>query len=603
WSAAPDATRARSWMPRSRPSPSPTPPTSARWSGSGRSGRRPRPSSSTTSSCTSRSMASRRCRCLRRSPPRGRKTRRSRSRPSPEPRRGLRARANRGQWPDAGPTLSRLALAAPRQLPGAAGPAFRDAAGRCAGAAAAGTGAGRLRPGRGPGQGARGGARGAAAPAGAGRRHRRVDRRRDPRQAARPRRRPGHAGAPVRARPRGVQRRGGDRRRAGRDGAERDAGRVRPDQPCAGRGLLGQRRAGRQGRGLRHPGPCGALGAPHRGQLQRRRRPAAVRDLRAAAAHRRGGAVSTEILVNIGTQETRVALVEGGAAQEIYVQRAARHGLVGNIYKGTVKRVLPGMQAAFVDIGLERTAFLHVADMLNGETHAEPLPPVERLLHEGQEVLVQILKDPLGSKGARLTTLLSIPSRYLVLMPYEKHVGVSTKIEDEGERTRLKAALETLVPELAPEWGVIARTAAEGADLDALRQDLLFLTRLWSAVSQQVTQARCGQMVHGDLPLSMRILRDLLGTAVERVRIDNAEEARRVQQFAKVFVPQAAAKIEPYCGQAPIFDLYGVEDELNRALERKVELKSGGHLVIDQTEAMTTIDVNTGAFTGHRNLE
>ncbi|HZR38059.1 MAG TPA: ribonuclease G [Nevskia sp.] len=313
--------------------------------------------------------------------------------------------------------------------------------------------------------------------------------------------------------------------------------------------------------------------------------------------------MSTEILVNIGTQETRVALVEGGAAQEIYVQRAARHGLVGNIYKGTVKRVLPGMQAAFVDIGLERTAFLHVADMLNGETHAEPLPPVERLLHEGQEVLVQILKDPLGSKGARLTTLLSIPSRYLVLMPYEKHVGVSTKIEDEGERTRLKAALETLVPELAPEWGVIARTAAEGADLDALRQDLLFLTRLWSAVSQQVTQARCGQMVHGDLPLSMRILRDLLGTAVERVRIDNAEEARRVQQFAKVFVPQAAAKIEPYCGQAPIFDLYGVEDELNRALERKVELKSGGHLVIDQTEAMTTIDVNTGAFTGHRNLE
>ncbi|MBV8062794.1 MAG: Rne/Rng family ribonuclease, partial [Nevskia sp.] len=313
--------------------------------------------------------------------------------------------------------------------------------------------------------------------------------------------------------------------------------------------------------------------------------------------------MSTEILVNIGTQETRVALVEGGAAQEIYVQRAARHGLVGNIYKGTVKRVLPGMQAAFVDIGLERTAFLHVADMLNSETHAEALPPVERLLHEGQEVLVQILKDPLGSKGARLTTLLSIPSRYLVLMPHEKHVGVSTKIEDEAERGRLKAVLEELVPQLAPQWGVIARTAAEGADAESLHQDLLFLTRLWSAVSQQVAQAKAGQMVHGDLPLSMRILRDLLGTAVERVRIDSAEEARRVQQFAKVFVPQAAAKIVPYCGQAPIFDLYGVEDELNRALERKVELKSGGHLVIDQTEAMTTIDVNTGAFTGHRNLE
>jgi ribonuclease G len=313
--------------------------------------------------------------------------------------------------------------------------------------------------------------------------------------------------------------------------------------------------------------------------------------------------MSTEILVNIGPQETRVALVEGGAAQEIYVQRAARHGLVGNIYKGVVKRVLPGMQAAFVDIGLERTAFLHVADMLNAETHTQPLPPVERLLLEGQEVLVQVLKDPLGTKGARLTTLLSIPSRYLVLMPFEKHVGVSAKIEDEAERSRLKTALDALVPELAPQWGVIARTAAEGAEAEALKQDLLFLTRLWNAVSQQVQQAQPGQLVHGDLPLSMRILRDLLGTAVERVRIDNAEEARRVQQFARVFVPQAAAKIEPYCGQAPIFDLYGVEDELNRALERKVELKSGGHLVVDQTEAMTTIDVNTGGFTGHRNLE
>jgi ribonuclease G len=298
-----------------------------------------------------------------------------------------------------------------------------------------------------------------------------------------------------------------------------------------------------------------------------------------------------------------VALVEGGAAQEIYVQRAARHGLVGNIYKGLVKRVLPGMQAAFVDIGLERTAFLHVADMLDAETHAAPLPPVERLLHEGQQVLVQILKDPLGSKGARLTTQLSVPSRYLVLMPFEKHVGISAKIEDEAERTRLKGMLEVLVAELSPQWGVIARTAAEGSDAEALRQDLLFLTRLWSAVSVQLQTAQPGQLVHGDLPLSMRILRDLLGTAVERVRIDNAEEARRVQQFARVFVPEAAAKIEAYSGQAPIFDLYGVEDELNRALERKVDLKSGGHLVIEQTEAMTTIDVNTGAFTGHRNLE
>ena len=313
--------------------------------------------------------------------------------------------------------------------------------------------------------------------------------------------------------------------------------------------------------------------------------------------------MSTEILVNIGPQETRVALVEGGAAQEIYVQRAARHGLVGNIYKGAVKRVLPGMQAAFIDIGLERTAFLHVADMLNTLPPCGTPPAVERLLCEGQEVLVQVVKDPLGTKGARLTTLLSIPSRYLVLMPFEKHVGVSAKIEDESERARLKTVLDSLVPALAPNWGVIARTAAESAEAEALRQDLLFLTRLWSAISQQVLQAKAGEMVHGDLPLSMRILRDLLGASVERIRIDSAEEARRVAQFARVFVPQAAAKIEAYCGPAPIFDLYGVEDELNRALERKVDLKSGGHLVIDQTEAMTTIDINTGAFTGHRNLE
>jgi ribonuclease G len=294
--------------------------------------------------------------------------------------------------------------------------------------------------------------------------------------------------------------------------------------------------------------------------------------------------MSTEILVNIGQQETRVALVEGGAAQEIYVQRAARHGLVGNIYKGTVVRVLPGMQAAFVDLGLERTAFLHVADMLP-EGHGGTLPPVERLLREGQEVLAQILKDPMGTKGARLTTLLSIPSRYLVLMPFEKHVGVSARIEDEDERARLKAILEKLAPELSPNWGVIARTAADGAEEAALRTDLLFLTRLWESVNQQTQFAKPGHLVHGDLPLSMRVLRDLLGTAVERIRIDNAEEAKRVQQFAKVFVPEAAARIEPYTGAAPIFDLYGVEDELN------------------QTEAMTTIDVNTGAFTGHRNLE
>lgn len=328
--------------------------------------------------------------------------------------------------------------------------------------------------------------------------------------------------------------------------------------------------------------------------------------------------MSTEILVNIGQQETRVALVEGGAAQEIYIQRAARHGLVGNIYKGIVQRVLPGMQAAFIEIGLERTAFLHVADMMtfpvNGggkdeeESRSHPeasrqLPPIQTLLHDGQEVLVQVLKDPLGSKGARLTTLLSVPSRYLVLLPFEPHCGASARLEDEAERSRLKQLVTKLGAEIAPNFGVIARTAAEGVEEARLAEDLRFLLHLWTAISEQARQTPPRSLVHGDLPLSMRILRDLLGDDVERVRIDNFEEFKSVQQFAKVFVSHAESRIEHYTGSAPIFDIYGVEDDIDRALSRNVDLKSGGHLVIDQTEAMTTIDVNTGAFTGHRTLE
>ncbi|HUR40982.1 MAG TPA: ribonuclease G [Verrucomicrobiae bacterium] len=323
--------------------------------------------------------------------------------------------------------------------------------------------------------------------------------------------------------------------------------------------------------------------------------------------------MSTEILVNSAQNEARVALVEGGALQEVFIQRASRHGLVGNIYKGMVKRVLPGMQAAFVDCGLERTAFLHAADMLlspataEGEAPIEEIgresPPIDRLLSEGQEVLVQVLKDPLGSKGARLTTLLSVPSRYLVLLPFDRHVGVSARIEDEAERARLKSIVAPLVQQAAPQFGAIVRTAGEGADESALAADMEFLVRLWESVSVKARTAKPGELVHGDLPLSMRILRDLLGTEVDRVRIDNVAEFDRLRQFAQTFIPGSAHKVEHHDGKAPIFDLFGVEDDLNRALDRRVELKSGGHLVIDQTEAMTTIDVNTGAYTGHRNLE
>jgi len=314
--------------------------------------------------------------------------------------------------------------------------------------------------------------------------------------------------------------------------------------------------------------------------------------------------MSTEILINVSPQETRTALVEGGAAQEIYIQRASRHGLVGNIYKGTVQRVLPGMQAAFVEIGLERTAFLHAADMLSGEqSNGHARPPIGQLLSEGQDVLVQVLKDPLGSKGARLTTLLSIPSRYLVLMPHEPHGGVSARIEDPDERDRLKTIVDDLSSRLCPRFGVIARTAAEGVDARALESDLTFLLRLWTSISEAARKTSAGRLVHGDVPLSMRIIRDLMSPEVERVRLDNAEEFERVLRFTEEFVPEAASRLELYEGAAPIFDLYGVEDDIERALSRKVELKSGGHLVIDQTEAMTTIDVNTGAFIGHRNLE
>lgn len=316
--------------------------------------------------------------------------------------------------------------------------------------------------------------------------------------------------------------------------------------------------------------------------------------------------MTTEVLINISPQETRVALVEGGAAQEIYIQRAHRHGLVGNVYKGIVRRVLPGMQAAFVEIGLGRTGFLHASDMRRPEGLPEgaPVPPVESLLHEGQDVLVQIVKDPMGSKGARLTTLISLPARYLVMLPFELHVGVSAKIDDETERARLKEIMERLSPELAPYWGMIARTAAEGAAEDAIAQDMRFLVRLWKSVSEAAASAKLGTMVHGDLPLSMRIMRDLLGNEVERVRVDSASETEKLKEFARSYLPTGTdARVEHHPGNAPIFDLYGVEDEIERALQRRVELKCGGHLVIDQTEAMTTIDVNTGAFTGHRNLE
>jgi ribonuclease G len=312
--------------------------------------------------------------------------------------------------------------------------------------------------------------------------------------------------------------------------------------------------------------------------------------------------MSEEILVNVTPPETRVAVVENGVVQEIIIERSRRRGLVGNIYKGRVCRVLPGMQAAFVDIGLERAAFLHASDILVSGND-ERSENITDLVREGGEVVVQVVKDPLGTKGARLTTNLSIPSRYLVFMPSLNCVGISQKIENEEERQRLKGLIEGFSEDAVLPGSFIARTAAEGVDEETLRCDMSFLTRLWHAIQDRIHTAPQGVLIHEDLPLFLRALRDLVSPEVEKMRIDSRESWQKAKQFAEKLIPDIQQQIEYYPGERPIFDLYGVEDEIQKALERKVEMKSGGYLIIDQTEAMTTIDVNTGAFVGHRNLE
>ena len=314
--------------------------------------------------------------------------------------------------------------------------------------------------------------------------------------------------------------------------------------------------------------------------------------------------MSEEILVNVTPPETRVAVVENGVVQEIIIERIDRRGLVGNIYKGKVCRVLPGMQAAFVDIGLERAAFLHATDIRQRDgDDDERSGDITALVREGGEVVVQVVKDPLGSKGARLTTNLSIPSRYLVYMPSLESAGISQKIEDEAERRRLRQIIDSFGGATSIAGNFIARTAAEGVSEETLAADMKFLSRLWQDIQERRQQSPAAQLVHEDLALSLRALRDLVTPEVERIRVDSRESWQKAQQFARKLIPDLAVQIEYYPGARPIFDLYGVEDEIQKALERKVELKSGGHLIIDQTEAMTTIDVNTGAFVGHRNLE
>ncbi|MBE0402030.1 ribonuclease G [Halomonas citrativorans] len=315
--------------------------------------------------------------------------------------------------------------------------------------------------------------------------------------------------------------------------------------------------------------------------------------------------MSGEVLINLTPMETRVALVENGVLQEALIERSRRRGIVGNIYKGKVVRVLPGMQAAFVDIGLERAAFIHAHEVMPSGTPVDEQQTIGQLLHEGQALVVQVTKDPIGTKGARLTTHLSIPSRYLVYMPDSPHHGVSQRIEDERERERLKALLDSSIAEQTLEvtGGFIVRTAAEGVGDEELAGDMHFLLRIWRKVAERKISAAPSNVIYDDLPLFMRTLRDVMRDDIEKVRIDSRENFVKLVEFAEEFMPYAVDRIEYYPGERPIFDLYSVEDEIQKALGRKVQLKSGGYLVIDPTEAMTTIDVNTGGYVGHRNLE
>lgn len=312
--------------------------------------------------------------------------------------------------------------------------------------------------------------------------------------------------------------------------------------------------------------------------------------------------MSEEILINVTPPETRVAVIENGAVQELIIERGRQRELVGNIYKGEVCRVLPGMQAAFVDIGLSRAAFLHISDLASRDLEKKGSENIEHYLQEGQPIIVQVTKDPLGSKGARLTTEIAIPSRYQVYMPYAKSNGVSQRIEYEPERARLRACLEKFQAEYNC-GAFIARTAAECVDENVLFSDMSFLLKLWESIGEKIHAAQSKQLIHKDLPLSIRTLRDLYKEGIEKVRIDSRETYERLVKFAKEFVPDIMPLIEHYSGERPLFDIYNVEDEIQRALQRKVNLKSGGHLIFDQTEAMTTVDVNTGGYVGGRNLE
>jgi ribonuclease G len=320
-----------------------------------------------------------------------------------------------------------------------------------------------------------------------------------------------------------------------------------------------------------------------------------------------------DILINWAPQETRVAVVENGAVQELHVERTLERGLVGNIYAGRVARVLPGMQSAFIDIGLERAAFLHVADVhVNGVTprneHAPgsaPPTPIERLVFEGQTLTVQVIKDPIGTKGARLSTQISIAGRLLVFLPQDDHIGISQKIGSPELREQLRARMQVLVgkPEDGGGGGFILRTNAEEATDEDLADDIAYLRKTWAAIRERSFKSPAGTLLHQDLSLTERVLRDLAHDDTQSIRIDSRMQFDALKAFGEQFTPTSVSRLELYKGERPIFDLFNIDEEITKALARRVDLKSGGYLIIDQTEALTTIDVNTGGYVGARNFD
>ena len=315
--------------------------------------------------------------------------------------------------------------------------------------------------------------------------------------------------------------------------------------------------------------------------------------------------MNQDILINITPQETRVALILQGAVQELHIERTLSRGMAGNIYLGKVVRVLPGMQSAFIDIGLDRAAFLHVADIWEARSHdgpATPVQPIEKLLFDGMALMVQVIKDPIGTKGARLSTQISIAGRMLVYLPQDSHIGISQRIEKETDREALRNKVQSLLPP-QEKGGFIIRTMAEDASDTDLQMDIDYLRKTWSTIAASAKSKPPTSLLHQDLSLAQRVLRDFVGDDTATIQVDSRENFLMLQQFGTSFTPSVLTRLQHYSGERPLFDLYGVEQEIERALGRRVDLKSGGYLIVDQTEAMTTIDVNTGSYVHGRNFD